>query len=1837
MRRYKKIVPVLVASMTLSLFQPVSMNWASADTASVAPAVPAVPAEPAATAKPATTPEMDTAATAKPMTTPKKDTAATETLSPDATPTSEGLRYKLDKDHAVVTGYSGSARWVEIPEKTTLDGEEYPVTEIGDRAFSGSGSLLKLTLPEGLTAIGASFINGTGITDITIPKNVEKMIGSTGLGSFHKNSTIRTVRFEDGMKKIPDKALYYNGVNSTSIEKDTNHEGVHEVILPSTVTEIGGFAFLNCSKLKEIQLPEGLVKIGDSAFCYCVSMTTMELPEGLKEIGSGFINGTEITDITIPSTVERMTDNVTGSNTGAFYHNKTIRTVKFEEGMKRIPKMAMDFGSELTNQEHEGVHEVILPSTVTEIGADAFSYCSKLEEIQLPEGLEKIEDSAFRYCVSLTTMKLPEGLKEIGKGFITGTGITDITIPKTVEKMTDDSQNQGSFDQNSTIQTVTFQEGMKKIPDLALRYGSSNKDQKGVYRVVLPSTVTEIGYSAFSNCSRLNSIELPEGLEQIGNNAFYGCKSLTTMKLPDSITKIGKKAFSGCDVQFHCGNKWSYAYRYAFLSDRANRYDTDVCPERTLLNEKGNNYTIGVNTNSYLQYKINYSVKEKQFYKNRSYVLVHFQKSVDIQEKSVYVDGEQSLNCEYNDRTLWVPVTKEQGSIVFYISAVNGKAVDSMALYSRSQSYLPKDIEAWEIDKDLEMINTVTSDRRLTLTADYNEGKDILTLSGEAMPDEKITLKLSTDSSPITITANKVGTYRKEIENPVFGKNGKIGITAEAYRVLSDKVAGEGQATPVERVYAYQTVEKNAKASDIPIEEFTMYYRKMSNKVYNTNMLTDRKFISYNPHKSFTFNIKLKDRSDILGVYVVAESGSEREELKAAYNERTGMYVASGTFGFLPNKIGLEFSTPYEPQYEWSEEDVEITNQRAGMSSISISPCKYVMGENGSYGPAQNEDGSNTYNVSIGGMPTDENSTITMNTSSLSKVVTQGVVTTASAIMNYIAAKGYNVGTDLQASVMAKDGRAFLVIRADNGEKLAVFTLDIPKSLNEKYMAQAGTTSGAAVGAAAQIFTDADAIQTLIREITAQSDEDAALQELEIVLSDETAGTICKRLQEGNEISRIGLDAARDYVMDLLVKGGRSIDAKYKTIIAAGKTITHQKVEDVIADFSKNEEYRVYGKEAAEDEETLKAKEYYRFSRNRYGLDPSGIVYEAVPSNPLSGVTATLYYRADENSKAVKWDAENYDQINPQITDETGAYQWDVVNGQWQVVFTKDGYEEARSEWLPVPPVQLGINIPMISKAAPKLVQSEGDVERLKLTYDKYLDISTITADNVTVKTASGKLVEVTAVEAGEKESTSLNADDANAAEYSKEIVISGDFAKYKGQKLIVSVGEGVKSYAGTSVTQKDAEIQLTGVLSLTVDKQECSMIMGESERVQVKVDGMENAEIVTGASFGLADVRDTGLRTEDGAYIYEIKANSVGEFEVTFGVKGTDLSATVSVNVEARTLKKNGVIITSDISKEYDGKAVSKPAYVTSGSGVVTIEYMQGKTVLAEAPKLPGKYTVHVNVAADEEYGSAYAEREFEITGEVPVTNPPAQTPTGSATTAPTQTPTGTATTAPTKTPVPSATATTEPTATVAPTATVVPTATTVPTVEPTEAPTEEPTQAPTKKPEGTATAAPTQVPTTAPTQAPTAAPTKKPAAAKKSFVVKGVTYKVTGKNTVSYAKAKKGVKGSVAIPATVKNGSTTYKVTSLANNVFKGNKKITKVVIGANITKIGKNAFNKCAKLKQIVIKTTKLTAGSVGKNAFAGIHKKAVIKVPKAQKKSYTKLLKKSGVKGSMKIKA
>lgn len=193
-----------------------------------------------------------------------------------------------------------------------------------------------------------------------------------------------------------------------------------------------------------------------------------------------------------------------------------------------------------------------------------------------------------------------------------------------------------------------------------------------------------------------------------------------------------------------------------------------------------------------------------------------------------------------------------------------------------------------------------------------------------------------------------------------------------------------------------------------------------------------------------------------------------------------------------------------------------------------------------------------------------------------------------------------------------------------------------------------------------------------------------------------------------------------------------------------------------------------------------------------------------------------------------------------------------------------------------------------------------------------------------------------------------------------------------------------------------------------------------------------------------------------------------------------------------------------------------------------------------------------------------------------------------------------------------------------------------TSPSATPGTVPTQVPGTEPTKEP-GTE---PTKEPGTEPTQAPGTEPTAKPAASVKvgkKVTVSGSKYKVTatGTNRAVTFTGSKSVK-SVTIPASIKISGKAYKVTAIANNAFKGNKKLAKVTIGANVKKIGKNAFKGCSNLKKIIIKTKKLTAKTVGKNAFKGINKKAVVKAPKNKIKSYNKIIKAKGAGKGVKVK-
>ena len=158
---------------------------------------------------------------------------------------------------------------------------------------------------------------------------------------------------------------------------------------------------------------------------------------------------------------------------------------------------------------------------------------------------------------------------------------------------------------------------------------------------------------------------------------------------------------------------------------------------------------------------------------------------------------------------------------------------------------------------------------------------------------------------------------------------------------------------------------------------------------------------------------------------------------------------------------------------------------------------------------------------------------------------------------------------------------------------------------------------------------------------------------------------------------------------------------------------------------------------------------------------------------------------------------------------------------------------------------------------------------------------------------------------------------------------------------------------------------------------------------------------------------------------------------------------------------------------------------------------------------------------------------------------------------------------------------------------------------------------------------------------------------------------------------------KGStVKIPNTVVLQGVKYDVTVIAPHAFAGNKKLKKVVIGANVAvigdnafsncvnlnsvelgknakvignkafykcsklkkikiparveKIGKQAFYGCKKLSQITIQTKKLSTKKVGQKAFEKIYDKATVKVPGSKMKTYKKVLRAKGISARVKIK-
>lgn len=122
----------------------------------------------------------------------------------------------------------------------------------------------------------------------------------------------------------------------------------------------------------------------------------------------------------------------------------------------------------------------------------------------------------------------------------------NVLVIKGTGEITDNPWNSENYEKSLSINWAIIDEGITQISCESAFSGSANYSTTGgLSKIILPSTLTDIGPHAFSH-TKITSIVLPEGLTKINNSLFRDCDSLKSVVIPNSVTEIEVQAFFGC-------------------------------------------------------------------------------------------------------------------------------------------------------------------------------------------------------------------------------------------------------------------------------------------------------------------------------------------------------------------------------------------------------------------------------------------------------------------------------------------------------------------------------------------------------------------------------------------------------------------------------------------------------------------------------------------------------------------------------------------------------------------------------------------------------------------------------------------------------------------------------------------------------------------------------------------------------------------------------------------------------------------------------------------------------------------------------------------------------------------------------------------------------------------------------------------------------------------------------------------------------------------------------------------------------------------------------------------
>lgn len=507
----------------------------------------------------------------------------------------EGLKYTLHDTYAEITGYTGSAAELVIPDE--IEGKT--VKTIADKAFEDQSGLREITLPNRLESIGDfGFANCTSLRKIVLPDSITMLgdycfiacqmyeinfpLNCTSAYYAFANMNVQRITIPEGVRHIPNSAFVSCPFREISLPKSLESIGedafgfcnmVESITIPSNVQTIDNYSFKSCKKLKQINLPATLATMGSQVFDSCASLSSVVIENGVQVIGvAAFNKCSSLQTIEIPESVKSI-------ESAAFAYSG-LTGISLPESITCLNTRVFENCSNLMNVE--------LPDTLLTIDTRAFAGCNQVNSLKLPDALQTIGSYAFAECKRLESLKLPISLMSMGDYVFSGSGLESITIPASLETLPE-----STFKGCASLKSVTLPQGMTEIGIAAFEgctqleavdFPSSISEFwynafsgcTSLKKVAIPENVTTINFSLFDGCTSLESVELHEGVHSLESDCFAGCTNLKRIYIPSGVRDIHDTSFAGIsDLTIVCA-KNSTAANYAIARDIRVEYNGDM-------------------------------------------------------------------------------------------------------------------------------------------------------------------------------------------------------------------------------------------------------------------------------------------------------------------------------------------------------------------------------------------------------------------------------------------------------------------------------------------------------------------------------------------------------------------------------------------------------------------------------------------------------------------------------------------------------------------------------------------------------------------------------------------------------------------------------------------------------------------------------------------------------------------------------------------------------------------------------------------------------------------------------------------------------------------------------------------------------------------------------------------------------------------------------------------------------------------------------------------------------------------------------------------------------------